>query len=94
MTRLRTLQEYDNRGFSVEEDVFSSFAYLIDSARILGTTLAALSSTGDAASSLVKNAEANILSWDLHLSLAKRCPIRSDGTMDEIMFRAHFMINT
>lgn len=35
-----------------------------------------------------------LLSWDLHLPLSKRDPVRSDGTVDEVLFRAHLMIVT
>lgn len=73
--------------------MFSSFAYLIDGARILGMMLAAISSSGTASLSLVKSAEANIASWNLHLPPAKRHPADANGTMDEIMFRAHFIIH-
>ncbi|POR30976.1 Uncharacterized protein TPAR_08822 [Tolypocladium paradoxum] len=90
----RTLQEYDNRGFEDGNVGFSSFTYLIDAARILGATLAAGDVLGKSPLSLVKNAEANIMSWDLHLPHSKRDPVRPDGTVDEIMFRAHMMINT
>lgn len=90
----RTLQQYDNRGFEDGDVGFSSFTYLIDATRILGTTLAAGNILGKSPLSLVKNAEANILSWDLHLPHGKRDPVRADGTVDEIMFRAHMVINT
>ncbi|KND91881.1 hypothetical protein TOPH_03594 [Tolypocladium ophioglossoides CBS 100239] len=90
----RTLREYDNRGFEEGDVAFSSFTYLIDAARILGSTLAAGDILGKSPSSLVKNAEANIMSWDLHLPRSKRDPVRADGSVDEIMFRAHMAINT
>ncbi|KAL7929257.1 hypothetical protein V8C35DRAFT_315924 [Trichoderma chlorosporum] len=93
--RPRTLHEYDNRGFDDDDDEsFSSFAYLIDATRILGTTLAAGDVANKCAYSLVKNAEANVMSWNLHLPLAKRDPIRSNGTVDEVLFKAHMAINT
>ncbi|KAK5994030.1 C6 finger domain transcription factor iacK-like protein [Cladobotryum mycophilum] len=90
----RTLGEYDDRGFEENTRPFSTFAYLIDAARILGTTLAAGDIAGGSPSSLVKNAEANIMSWHLHLPREKRDPVRADGTVDEVLLRAHMMINT
>ncbi|XP_044717710.1 C6 zinc finger domain-containing protein [Hirsutella rhossiliensis] len=90
----RTLTEYDNRGFEDCEKDFSSFTYLIDATRILGTSLAAGDIAGGSPSSLVKNAEANIMSWHLHLPQSKRDPVRVDGTVDEVLFRAHMVINT
>ncbi|SPN96549.1 uncharacterized protein DNG_00072 [Cephalotrichum gorgonifer] len=90
----RTLGEYDDRCFEAGDDSFSSFTYLIDAARILGTTLAAGDIAGGSPDSLVKNAEANIMSWDLYLPQSKRDPVRPDGTVDEVLFRARLMINT
>ncbi|KAL6692384.1 hypothetical protein J3F84DRAFT_383856 [Trichoderma pleuroticola] len=92
--RPRTLREYDNRGFDDSDESFSSFAYLIDATRILGTTLAAGDIANTSAYCLVKNAEANLMSWDLHLPHAKRDPVQSDGTLDEVLFKAHMAINT
>lgn len=91
---LRTLKEYDDRCFEERAESFSSFTYLIDAARILGTTLAAGDIAGGSPMSLVKNAEANIMSWDLHLPQCKRDPVKSNGHVDEVLFRAHLMINT
>ncbi|OTA07350.1 Zn2Cys6 transcriptional regulator [Trichoderma parareesei] len=90
----RTLAEYDDRGFDEDDVGFSSYAYLIDTARILGTTLAAGDIANKSAYSLVKSAEANLMSWELHLPRSKRDPVRSDGTIDEILFKAHMVFNT
>ncbi|KAJ6447188.1 Calcium channel YVC1 [Purpureocillium lavendulum] len=85
----RTLTEYDDRGFDQVNVPFSSFTYLIDAARILGTSLAAGDIAGGSPIALVKNAEANIMSWDLHLPPSKRDPVRPNGSVDEVLFRAH-----
>ncbi|KAL7809280.1 hypothetical protein V8C26DRAFT_412156 [Trichoderma gracile] len=91
----RTLPEYDDRGFDDDDNMsFSSYAYLIDATRILGITLAAGDCANKSAYSLVKNAEANLMSWDLHLPRSKRDPVRPDGTVDEILFKAHMVIHT
>ncbi|UKZ52834.1 hypothetical protein TrVGV298_006621 [Trichoderma virens] len=90
----RTLREYDNRGFDDDDESFSSFAYLIDATRILGTTLAAGDVANKSAYTLVQNAEANLMSWDLHLPRAKRDPVQSNGTVDEVLFKAHMAIHT
>ena len=90
----RTLTEYEDRGFDQVDVPFSSFAYLVDAARILGTTLAAGDVAGGSPVALVKNAEANIMSWDLHLPQSKRDPVRPNGSVDEVLFRAHMVINT
>ncbi|KAH7129554.1 C6 zinc finger domain-containing protein [Dactylonectria estremocensis] len=90
----QTLRDYDNRGFEDVEVSFSSYTYLIDAIRILGTVLGAGDIVSGSALSLVKNAEANIMSWYLHLPQSKRDPVRADGTVDEVLFRAHMVINT
>jgi len=66
---------------------------MVDAARILGVTLAAGDIAGGSPESLAKNAEENIMSWHLHLPQHKHDPVRPDGTIDEILFRAHLMIN-
>jgi hypothetical protein len=88
----QTMREYDDRGLN--DEGFSSFAYLIDATRILGTTLAAGDISNKSPYSLVKNAEANLMSWDLHLPQAKRDPFQPDGTVDEVLFKAHMVMNT
>ena len=88
------MSDYDDRGFDDNGEGFSSFAYLIDATRILGTTLAAGDIANKSAYSFVKNAEANLMSWDLHLPRSKRDPVQSDGTVDEILFKAHMTKNT
>ncbi|KAK1239846.1 hypothetical protein MKX08_007288 [Trichoderma sp. CBMAI-0020] len=88
----QTLRQYDDRGLNDES--FSSYAYLIDATRILGTTLAAGDTTNESPYSLVKNAEANLMSWHLYLPQRKRDPVRRDGTIDEVLFKAHMVMNT
>ncbi|KAL7921451.1 hypothetical protein ACQKWADRAFT_321480 [Trichoderma austrokoningii] len=88
----QTMRQYDDRGLNDES--FSSFAYLIDAARILGTTLAAGDTANESPYSLVKNAEANLMSWNLYLPQTKRDPVRRNGTIDEILFKAHMVMNT
>lgn len=34
------------------------------------------------------------MSWDLHLPQAKRDPVQPDGTVDEVLFMAHMVMNT
>ncbi|KAF7551444.1 hypothetical protein G7Z17_g5028 [Cylindrodendrum hubeiense] len=92
--RITRILEYDNRAFEDVEVSFSSFTYLIDAVRIMGTVLAAGDFAGGSPSSLVKNAETNMMSWDLHLPRTKQDPVRADGKVDEILFRAHMVIKT
>lgn len=61
---------------------------------MLGTTLVTVDQEGDDITSVVKNAEANITSWHLYLPESKKEPVQPDGSVDEIMFRAHMLLNT
>lgn len=61
---------------------------------MLGITLSTVDKEGDDINSLVKNAEANITSWHLYLPESKKEPILPDGSVDEIMFRAHMLVTT
>lgn len=61
---------------------------------MLGTTLVTVDQEGDDIVSVVKNAEANITSWHLYLPESKKEPVQPDGSVDEIMFRAHMLLNT
>lgn len=88
----QTLRQYDDRGLNDES--FSSYAYLIDATRILGTTLAAGDTANESPYSLVKNAEANLMSWHLYLPQKKRDSVRRDGSIDEVLFKAHMVMNT
>lgn len=90
----RSLEEYDNRELDDTETPFSSFTYLIDAARMHGTCLAAGDVAGKSPIELVKITEANILSWHLHLPKRKRDAVCDDGSVDEVLFRAHMMIQT
>lgn len=90
----RTLDEYDNREFDNADIPFSSYAYLIDAARMHGPCLAAGDVAGKSPIELVKITEANILSWHLHLPERKRDPVCDDGSVDEVLFRAHLGIQT
>ncbi|KID65270.1 C6 zinc finger domain-containing protein, partial [Metarhizium hybridum] len=90
----RTLAEYDDRAFEDGDGLFSSFAYLIDASRMLGTALPTVDEQGDDTTSQVKNAEANITSWHLYLPESKKEPVQPDGSVDEVMFRAHMLLNT
>lgn len=61
---------------------------------MLGTALPTVDEQGDDMASQVKNAEANITSWHLYLPESKKEPVQPDGSVDEIMFRAHMLLNT
>lgn len=61
---------------------------------MLGTTLPTVDKEGEEMASQVKNAEANITSWHLYLPESKKEPVQPDGSLDEVMFRAHMLLYT
>ncbi|KIM93884.1 hypothetical protein OIDMADRAFT_172967 [Oidiodendron maius Zn] len=89
----KLLEEYETREFADEEITFSSFAYLIDGARIAGAVLAASSDTGEAYDPVATPADAKLVSWIVHLPECKKQMINENRSMDEVIFQAHMLIN-
>ncbi|PGH00557.1 hypothetical protein AJ80_09163 [Polytolypa hystricis UAMH7299] len=90
----RTMVDFDNREFEAEDIVFSSFAYLIDASRILGTTLAVSADVGDLIDPRVDNADAGLVAWAFHLPDVKKEMVAGNGKVDPILFLAHMLIHT
>ncbi|PGH08480.1 hypothetical protein AJ79_05969 [Helicocarpus griseus UAMH5409] len=90
----RTLIEFDHREFDAVDMVFSSFAYLIDAARILGTALAIGSNDGNPVDPAVDHADSGLVAWSLHLPDSKKEPVTEKGKVDPILFLAHMLIQT
>ncbi|OQD90050.1 hypothetical protein PENANT_c002G07469 [Penicillium antarcticum] len=92
----RSIEDYENREFFTEDDPeFSSYAELI------GLTLGidrALSpgSTTDAQLyiAMASASDTSTRAWYSLLSPSKRDPIRPDGSIDEVMFKALFIMHT
>jgi hypothetical protein len=88
------LHDYDNREFAEEDIVFSSFTYLIDLGRILGTVLEVGTEAGVPFDPGVIKADSNLVNWALYLPKSKKSVIRESGSPDEILFQAHMLFNT
>ncbi|KAJ2966506.1 hypothetical protein NUW58_g10644 [Xylaria curta] len=85
------VEDFDDRLFTGEERVFSSFAYRIASIRSLGRMMR-LSSSGFMPEENVDKVQSDLSNWRFHLPESKKSCLNKDGQLDEMMFQA-FMIN-
>lgn len=90
--RPRTLSEYEARDFEDEEPVFSSFTYLIDLIRIMGSILGIDNINGKDLEPAVANADAMLVNWKLHLPREKQGVVDRNEEVDEILFAAHNLL--
>ncbi|KAH8590647.1 hypothetical protein B0O99DRAFT_302703 [Bisporella sp. PMI_857] len=88
-----TIAEYEERDFADEEIIFSSFAYLIDVLKILGSLMAVVNATGSNPDSIIDDTDSSLLNWKLHLPDSKKDVLRTDGEIDEPLFHAHMYYN-
>lgn len=72
---------------------FSSFTYLIDVVRIMGSVMAIVGDGGNFSESSVDDADGAMVNWELHLPEDKKDLLRSDGEKDEPLFHAHMAFN-
>lgn len=87
------MYEYNERDFAENEVSFSSFTYLIDVVRIMGSVMAIVGNGGHFSESLVDDADGAMVNWELHLPENKKDVLRGDGETDELMFYAHMAFN-
>lgn len=90
--RPRTLSEYEGRDFEDEEQVFSSFTYLIDVSRIAGSLLGLDNLRGKNVEPAVANADAMLVNWKLHLPREKQGVVDKNEDVDELLFQAHNLL--
>ncbi|GCB18988.1 hypothetical protein AAWM_01873 [Aspergillus awamori] len=91
-----TLEVYDIREFLPEADrpSFSSYAELIGLTRSIDKALASdWSKNAALVHTICENADISVAAWHSLLPPCKRDPLRSDGTVDEIMFKAKFILH-
>ncbi len=90
----RTLDEYENREFGQQCAEFSSFAQVVGLARCLDLTLAGASRADMVSlSRIAQEADAAVAAWSLLLPESKRQLVRTDGTVDEMLFKANMLLN-
>ncbi|RLL98732.1 hypothetical protein CFD26_106194 [Aspergillus turcosus] len=91
----RTLEEYDMREFADDEHEFSSFAELVGLTRSLDLALASRQDLDiKNISTVCANVDTIHVSWTSLLPPSKKTVFRSDGSLDEILFKAHAIIHT
>lgn len=86
------MSEYEGRDFEDEEQIFSSFTYLIDICRISGSLLGLENLSGKEIEPAVANADAMLVNWRLHLPREKQGVVDKNEEVDEILFQAHNML--
>jgi hypothetical protein len=90
-----SIPEYESREFHPNSTSFSSFAELIGIARSLDFVLSERWQTGtEAANRVCANADTTILAWLLLLPPQKHSLVRGDGSVDQLLFRAHMLVYT
>lgn len=92
----RTLLEYRNREFlSGKAATFSSFAYLVDLAYLLGSILGLCLDVRAALEPEILDTEARLMNWLTYLPESKRLLVSDTaGTSDEVIFLAHIVYYT
>lgn len=92
-SELRTLADLHNRVISEDTFSYSSLAYGIEAAYILGAVLSLGPDTFAVTDPQVEALDASISNYFLSLPLDKRDPTRPDGSVDESLLIAHLAIN-
>ena len=91
--RLGDLQ--DDGSFCWQENEFSSFAYRIEAARLLGAVLALDPSSRLENEPAVETADAGLVAWFRRLPASKHESMwEDDTTFDEMLFQAQMIIHT
>ncbi|KIX06284.1 uncharacterized protein Z518_04259 [Rhinocladiella mackenziei CBS 650.93] len=89
----RSVADLRNRTFSEDTFNYSSFAYGVEAAYILGSVLALGPDTFAVTDPQVEAIDTSISNFLLSLPLDKREIMRHDGTVDECLLVAHLVIN-
>ncbi|KAL4868431.1 hypothetical protein BDV12DRAFT_197303 [Aspergillus spectabilis] len=90
-----SIEDYETREFQSQAIEFSSFAELIGIARSIELFMSEGVQLGpDGVNRLVGNADTSILAWLLLLPASKQSLVNCNGTVDQLLFRAHMLIYT
>ncbi|EWG55445.1 hypothetical protein FVEG_13443 [Fusarium verticillioides 7600] len=91
----KTLQDFDSREFDSEDVVFSSFAYLIGAVRCAAQVIcmSPKRATREHSEAIIQSADSAFDAWLLLLPKDKKPVLKTDGTIDELMFQAHLLIH-
>ncbi|KXG50160.1 Transcription factor [Penicillium griseofulvum] len=91
----KTLDEFDSREFSLDETVFSSFAYLIGAVRCTALAISTVPKAANKDDSLrmIQAADSALTGWLLLLPKTQKQVMSKAGEIDELMFQAHMLIH-
>lgn len=92
----RSLEDYENREFLGEDETdFSSYAELIGLTRGIDRALSPGNTTDNQVyTTMSASSDTSVRAWCSLLSPNKRQLIRPDGSFDEVMFKAFFIMHT
>ncbi|KAJ6188034.1 Major facilitator superfamily domain general substrate transporter [Penicillium mononematosum] len=92
----RSLEDYENREFLGEDETdFSSYAELIGLTRGIDRALSPGNTTDNQVyTTMAASSDTSVRAWCSLLSPNKRQLIRPDGSFDEVMFKAFFIMHT
>jgi hypothetical protein len=77
-----------------DDEEFSSFAYLIGLLRSIYLTIIGLARNSEEnVKEMCTRADSSVAAWLSLLSKSKRKLFRDDGTLDELLFKAHSLIH-
>lgn len=86
------MEDFDDQLFSGEERDFSSFAYRVAAARILGRFMRVGNIVSPDDENIAR-VESWLSNWRMHLPESKRNSLNKDCNLDEMMFQAHYIIH-
>jgi hypothetical protein len=91
----KTLGEFDSREFSLDETVFSSFAYLIGAVRCTALAISTVPKAANKDDSLrmIQAADSALTGWLLLLPKTQKQVMSKAGEIDELIFQAHMLIH-
>lgn len=88
MSSSGTLNELRCSWYQKGDRCFSSFAYRVEAARLLGT----IATLGDPNTEQIETAEMSLMGWFQHLPPRRRGVLGFGGQVDEMLFHAQVMI--
>jgi hypothetical protein len=83
----------DEYVFAEDEQGLSSYAYRIIAVKNLANLLKLNQRFCPYSADIIRDVDASITSWILHLPHAKQSLIDKTGSVDEMIFQAHMIIN-
>ena len=86
------MEDFEDQIFSGEDREFSSFAYRIAAIKNLGLMMR-LPTNLFPNENGIDRIQNSLSNWRLHLPDSKRDDVDGNGRLDEMMFKAHFIIH-